>query len=539
MSSFKIIETVPSDLNFKPQYSTGKVLIDEINNSKDSIYLTAMYWSLIACPPENISDYKKTPIPYGNKCPQDPSFTPSKLQSLGSDIGRELFCALRDSIIRGVNVYIISGRGFGGVSEDKILQQAVSPNPKGSIHLYDINTLNWWGGGIFHQKLWVFDKKSIYVGSANMDWKSLAQVKELGIIVNNTDMSQDLLNYWKTWQELSELSSTKYSMQFLDPIYGVNRNAPSWSPDIPQKKLPSTPLLSSGSKYNTENPYSGSSNQIGNSFISGCPISMCVPYTKNNGGMRTYDQDGIIYTIRQAKKTVCISVMDFCPTSIYFPEFQIWWSSFYDAILNAVITRKLDVKILYSNWAYSPHNEEGYFKSLLSLVKNCKIAQNDGNWSGSAGDGKVNCDVTPSPCFPGKISCGNLEIKYIEIPGWDKTSGKNPEYTNHSRVNHTKYLVTDNRINIGTSNWTWGYFYNTAGSSFNSDNKSMVKTLQNIFNRDWNSKYSNLIENLSLIENFQNVTKNSENYNKILLPVLIVVCVCLFFTIILLIIALK
>lgn len=31
-------------------------------------------------------------------------------------------------------------------------------------------------GGIVHTKLWVVDKKHMYVGSANMDWRSLTQV---------------------------------------------------------------------------------------------------------------------------------------------------------------------------------------------------------------------------------------------------------------------------------------------------------------------------------------------------------------------------
>lgn len=35
-------------------------------------------------------------------------------------------------------------------------------------------------GGIVHTKLWVVDQKHFYVGSANMDWRSLSQVKHRG-----------------------------------------------------------------------------------------------------------------------------------------------------------------------------------------------------------------------------------------------------------------------------------------------------------------------------------------------------------------------
>ena len=32
------------------------------------------------------------------------------------------------------------------------------------------------GAGILHTKLWVVDKRHFFVGSANMDWRSLTQV---------------------------------------------------------------------------------------------------------------------------------------------------------------------------------------------------------------------------------------------------------------------------------------------------------------------------------------------------------------------------
>lgn len=32
------------------------------------------------------------------------------------------------------------------------------------------------GGGVLHTKFWVIDRKHVYLGSANMDWRSLSQV---------------------------------------------------------------------------------------------------------------------------------------------------------------------------------------------------------------------------------------------------------------------------------------------------------------------------------------------------------------------------
>lgn len=33
------------------------------------------------------------------------------------------------------------------------------------------------GSGVLHTKLWVVDQKHVYIGSANMDWRSLTEVK--------------------------------------------------------------------------------------------------------------------------------------------------------------------------------------------------------------------------------------------------------------------------------------------------------------------------------------------------------------------------
>ena len=48
------------------------------------------------------------------------------------------------------------------------------------------------GKGILHTKLWIIDRKRIYVGSANMDWRALTQVKELGIISTCPKIAEDL-----------------------------------------------------------------------------------------------------------------------------------------------------------------------------------------------------------------------------------------------------------------------------------------------------------------------------------------------------------
>lgn len=69
-----------------------------------------------------------------------------------------------------------------------------------------------------------------------------------------------------------------------------------------------------------------------------------------------------------------------------------------------------------------------------------------------------------------------------------------------ARVNHNKYMVTDNTAYIGTSNWSGDYFINTAGIGliFHDPNaygdelseSNIRNELQAVFERDWFSNYS-------------------------------------------------
>lgn len=79
-----------------------------------------------------------------------------------------------------------------------------------------------------------------------------------------------------------------------------------------------------------------------------------------------------------------------------------------------------------------------------------------------------------------------------------------------ARVNHNKYMVTDNTAYIGTSNWSGDYFINTAGiglifhdpNVFNNDpefydemfSTNVRNELQAVFERDWNSNFTHPID---------------------------------------------
>ena len=58
----------------------------------------------------------------------------------------------------------------------------------------------------------------------------------------------------------------------------------------------------------------------------------------------------------------------------------------------------------------------------------------------------------------------------------------------YTRVNHAKWMVTDNMMFVTTSNWVGDYFTDTAGVSVSIwNNTQMLTRATDIFNRDWNS----------------------------------------------------
>lgn len=86
------------------------------------------------------------------------------------------------------------------------------------------------------------------------------------------------------------------------------------------------------------------------------------------------------------------------------------------------------------------------------------------------------------------------------MPSYTKVQEEIP----YARVQHDKYMVTDNAAYVGTSNWSGDYFVSTGGIGYiinqtmASEGKSssediIQEQLEAIFERDWNSNYTESI----------------------------------------------
>lgn len=154
-----------------------------------------------------------------------------------------------------------------------------------------VNFMKLIGAGVLHTKVWIVDGKHFYVGSANNDWRSLSQVKELGVLVTNCScLATDLTKIFNVYWELGRNDST----------------IPSKWPD----KFTTT--------INIDKPMIidyNSGDYLFSSFFSSSPPQM-------NPKGRTNDVSAILRTIQNAERFIHISVMDYFPLELYSPKIK-------------------------------------------------------------------------------------------------------------------------------------------------------------------------------------------------------------------------
>lgn len=198
-------------------------------------------------------------------------------------------------------------------------------------------------------------------------------------------------------------------------------------------------------------------------FLTGAPPAF--NGIKNWTG-RTDDIDGILHIIDKAEHFVDISVMNYSPrTEFIWPKK--FWPRIDNALRKAASERKVRVRLLFSKWSHAKEEELMWYRSL---------------------------NAVQSPELKG----GGIHVKMFEVPA-DEFQKKIP----YARVKHDKYMVTDNGLFIGTSNWSPDYFLNTCGvgvviqphwSSLDDGAKknesNIISYMSSLFERDFSSGYA-------------------------------------------------
>ncbi|KAI2573073.1 phospholipase D family member 4, partial [Homo sapiens] len=160
-----LVESIPQDLpsaaGSPSAQPLGQAWLQLLDTAQESVHVASYYWSLTG-PDIGVNDSSS-------------QLGEALLQKLQQLLGRNISLAVATSsptLARtSTDLQVLAARGAH-----------VRQVPMGRLTR-----------GVLHSKFWVVDGRHIYMGSANMDWRSLTQVKELGAVIYNcSHLAQDL-----------------------------------------------------------------------------------------------------------------------------------------------------------------------------------------------------------------------------------------------------------------------------------------------------------------------------------------------------------
>lgn len=408
--TLSLVESIPENLTFaasSPSHpSTYDGIMRLMASAQQTIEIASYYWTL------NGND-----IPYHDN---------SSWQ--GESILKTLIAAGRDKKIK---IRIVQNKPDGKNNDtDALIKYAGA-----EVRTLDFNQLM--NGGILHTKMWLIDRKHFYVGSANLDWRSYTQVKELGsVLFNCSCMAEDMGKLFDVYWYLGNTAKV---------------------PDT----WPETFNTSINSNTSMQIQFNGTD---ATTYLSSSPPPFCP-------GGRTVDIDAIVDVISKADKFVYVAVMDYFPTT-QFSSPRKYWPVIDDALRRAAFDRGVSVKLLISYWNNTWEEMPLYLKSL-NILRYFKFGVHT-----------------------------NIEVRMFVVPAFTESQKKIP----FARVNHNKYMVTDKTAYIGTSNWSGDYFIDTGGiglvvnQNVTEEPGNVRLQLENIFYRDWDSKYSTNIDHFNFTQ---------------------------------------
>lgn len=431
---------------------TWEALYCTIVRARHTLDVMGMYWNLLA------------PHHTGER-----TWNPEQLEVLGTGRGAALYRAFEEDAARGVRVRLLSGVGISSDNPDEADELAQRFPGVVETRVWDASP--WYDGGIMHMKMVVADSgQAMYLGSANMDLLSMAQVKELGVLITGAreGVGGDALALFRRWWDWARLAADELTVVAFDPFIYLDRRVPCWSalvndnerrcpnPLEPPQSLQwrewrrnATDTKSLGRRRPAPIGHRGlgggtathlvqaMGQQSAFDFVSASPPELMGTGTHNRP---VWEQDALVATILSAQRSVSLSVMDSAPSSLYrLPDEAVWWPALNDALTVAATVKGVNVRLLISHWNHTKARQEAYLKALVATASACHLPD-------AAED-----RATDPACN------GSLTVRLFEVPGWASTADLDGTYPPFSRVNHDKYIVSDKRANIGTSNMALGY----------------------------------------------------------------------------------
>uniref|UniRef100_A0A914HY77 PLD phosphodiesterase domain-containing protein n=1 Tax=Globodera rostochiensis TaxID=31243 RepID=A0A914HY77_GLORO len=338
--------------------------------------------------------------------------------------GEMVFDALlRAGLERGVGIRMVEN----AVAKDKgDNEDGFSLYRRGALARRLLNIQRIYHTGVMHSKFIVADGRHFYLGSANMDWRSLSQKMELGVMVRDCPcLAQDLLSIFEVyWRASDAKTATEMHAQV--------------------KKLPPA-------KFNPQRPLKlMDGEQRLAVHLAASPQAMNCPG-------RGWDLTGIIDAIKGARKRIFVHVMDYFPMFLYSQNRRYWPQI--DNALREAVMRGVHLRIIAAALHF-PKTGLRFLKSLETL---------------------------------GEIPrAGSVAVKIFKVP---TSADVEQSVVRRDRRTHKKFLLTDESLVIGTSNWSGDYF-----EGLGTGVAIVVRALGNatssakMFEREWDSEYAHSLD---------------------------------------------
>lgn len=303
--SMALVESIPEQMKYKDNVTFGitleQVWNDLISVATNQVDVVSFYWTLTG---EDINVNSSSDVP-----------------------GRNILKELEELPSRNVTVRVVTS-----VPSVKTNSTDLEILKQKGVHVRKVN-FGRLTSGVLHSKFWIVDRRHVFIGSANMDWRALTQVKELGVVIYNcSSLAKDLhkifQSYWVMGQSNSSLP------QPWPAKYDTNINKHH-------------PLL-----VKEDNVTSGL-------YVAASPPPFCPP-------SRTQDLDAILSIIYEAQQYIDVAVMEYFPTT-RFDKPQRYWPVIEDAIKTAAFERKVNIRMLISCGLDSDPDMLPFLQSLASL----------------------------------------------------------------------------------------------------------------------------------------------------------------------------
>ncbi|KAJ8014826.1 hypothetical protein DPEC_G00019780 [Dallia pectoralis] len=335
--------------------------------------------------------------------------------------GKEVFKHLMALEAKGVKLHVaVNGPQTDTKDTDDLTRKGAE------VREVDLQSLT---GGIIHTKLWVVDQKHLYLGSANMDWRSLTQVKEVGVSMEDCScLAQDASRIFGVYWNIGAQKNVSL------PVFWPARY---------------TALSSSKTPLNLK--------------LNGVParvyFTSAPPQISAYG--RSDDLSTILSVIADAQRFVYISVMDFLPLS-QFTEPVRFWPVIDTALKAAACTRGVEVRLLVSRWEHSPGPMFVFLQSMAVLNRpplKCNI----------------HVKLFEMPSTPEQKKIPFARVNHAKYMVTDRVA----------------YIGTSNwSENYFTKTAGVGLVVNQTGSLVREGQKSLQTQLEELFLRDWTSEYA-------------------------------------------------